>query len=105
MRVLITGAAGFIGQLVAKTLLNDESGKYHLVLIDIIEPPVPKDVKFPGQATCIKADLQVDCDKVVDKDLDAAYVFHGVMSSGSEANFELGMSRLLSLLQHLAAFT
>ena len=90
MKLLITGAAGFIGQLMAKELLNDPEGKYTLVLTDIVEPPVPKGVKHPQNAQSIKADLLADYDKVVSKDLDAAYVFHGIMSSGSEADFELG---------------
>lgn len=90
MKVLITGAAGFIGQLLAKTLLNDEEGKYHVVLTDIIEPPVPKGTKWPQQAKSIKADLLTASESVVDKGLDAAFLFHGIMSSGSEADFELG---------------
>ncbi|KAK2594238.1 hypothetical protein QQS21_008017 [Conoideocrella luteorostrata] len=91
MRVLITGAAGFIGQLVAQTLLNDEQGSHTLILTDIIEPPIPKGVRFPQNAKSIKTDLLTGSDAVVDKDLDAAYVFHGIMSAGAEADFELGM--------------
>lgn len=91
MKVLITGAAGFVGQALAKTLLNDEQGKYTVVLTDIHEPPVPAGVKWADKATTIKADLLTDSDKVIDKDLDATFVFHGIMSSGSEADFELGM--------------
>lgn len=90
-RILITGAAGFVGQILAKTFLNDEQGKYTVVLTDIHEPPVPAGVKWPQQASSIKADLLTESDKVVDKDFDAVYVFHGIMSSGSEADFELGM--------------
>ncbi|XHF97859.1 hypothetical protein AWENTII_001435 [Aspergillus wentii] len=71
MHILVTGAAGFIGQLLAKELLNDPS--YRLTLTDIHEPPYPQ-----GHS-------------VVDKLLDAVYAFHGIMSSGSEADFELGM--------------
>ncbi|KAL2222529.1 hypothetical protein M432DRAFT_6688 [Thermoascus aurantiacus ATCC 26904] len=90
MHILITGAAGFIGQLLAKELLNDES--YQVTLTDINEPPIPKGVKYPQNARIIKADLLDGADAVVDKSLDAVYAFHGIMSSGSEANFELGMS-------------
>ncbi|KAK0392448.1 hypothetical protein NLU13_1943 [Sarocladium strictum] len=91
MRVLITGAAGFVGQLLAQTLLNDHDGKYHVVLTDIVEPPIPNGVKWPQQAKSIKADLLQDSRSVVDKDIDAVFVFHGIMSSGSEADYELGM--------------
>ena len=90
MKVLITGAAGFIGQLLAATLLNDDEGKYTVVLTDVVEPPVPSNTKWPQNATAVKADLFSESDKVVDKSLDAVYMFHGIMSSGSEADFELG---------------
>ncbi|CAH0000220.1 unnamed protein product [Clonostachys byssicola] len=91
MKVLITGAAGFVGQNLAKALLNDETGKYSVVLTDVIEPPVPQNVKWPKQAQTIKADLISQSQDVVSKDLNAVYAFHGIMSSGSEANFDLGM--------------
>ncbi|OAQ68925.1 nucleoside-diphosphate-sugar epimerase [Pochonia chlamydosporia 170] len=91
MRVLITGAAGFIGQLVAKTLLNDDNGSYTVILTDIVEPPIPQGVKFPNNATSVKTDLLTGSNAVVDKDIDAVFVFHGIMSAGAEADFELGM--------------
>ncbi|KAK1763674.1 nucleoside-diphosphate-sugar epimerase [Phialemonium atrogriseum] len=91
MRILITGAAGFIGQLLAKTLLDDEEGRYHVVLTDIVEPPIPQGARWPQLAKSIKADLLVSSHSVVDKGLDAVFVFHGIMSSGSEADFDLGM--------------
>ncbi|PTU17616.1 hypothetical protein P175DRAFT_0504917 [Aspergillus ochraceoroseus IBT 24754] len=89
MQILITGAAGFIGQLLAKELLNDPS--YTLVLTDVNEPTVPAGVKYPQNARTVTADLLAGADAVVDQSLDAVYAFHGIMSSGSEANFELGM--------------
>ncbi|KFH40916.1 hypothetical protein ACRE_083820 [Hapsidospora chrysogenum ATCC 11550] len=91
MKVLITGAAGFIGQLLATTLLNDDEGRYTVVLTDVVEPPVPKGVKWAQKATPVKADLLTEAQSVVDKSLDAVFMFHGIMSSGSEADFELGM--------------
>jgi nucleoside-diphosphate-sugar epimerase len=91
MRILITGAAGFIGQLVAKRLLDDENGAHSLILTDIIEPPIPSNARFPGQAQTIKADLCTESNTVVTKDIEAVYVFHGIMSSGAEADFDLGM--------------
>jgi nucleoside-diphosphate-sugar epimerase len=90
MHILITGAAGFIGQLLAKELLNDPA--HTLVLTDINEPPIPAGVKYPQNARTVTADLLKAADTVVDKSLDAVYAFHGIMSSGSEANFDLGMT-------------
>jgi nucleoside-diphosphate-sugar epimerase len=90
MYILITGAAGFIGQLVATQLLNDPS--YTVLLADVVLPPIPSGVKYPQNARAVQVDLVGSATSVVSKDLDAAFVFHGIMSSGSEANFDLGMS-------------
>ncbi|KAG6038390.1 hypothetical protein E4U41_004230, partial [Claviceps citrina] len=102
MHVLITGAAGFIGQLMAKTLLDsnsndeeEESSSYRLTLTDIAEPPIPRGVRDPdrarGRCRCVRTDLLTGSGEVVSADLDAVFVLHGVMSSGAEADFELGM--------------
>lgn len=105
MQILITGAAGFIGQLLATELLNDPS--YHVILTDIVQPPIPQGVRHPENATAVKADLLNAAKDVVNSSLDAVYAFHGIMSSGSEANFDLGMSvnidatrNLLEVLRH-----
>jgi nucleoside-diphosphate-sugar epimerase len=89
MRILITGGAGFVGQLLARHLLDDPN--YTVVLTDVISPPIPDGVRYPHNAKTIKTDLCTAADEVVDKSLDAAFIFHGIMSSGSESNFELGM--------------
>jgi nucleoside-diphosphate-sugar epimerase len=93
VNILITGAAGFIGQLLAERLLSE--AQYNLILTDIILPPIQSKAKYPKNARPIQADL---CDptslsNLIDTSLplDAIYIFHGIMSSGSEANFELGM--------------
>lgn len=75
----------------AGKLLNHAA--FTVTMTDVIEPPIPAGVKFPQNAKCLKADLCEDasCASILSKELDAVYVFHGIMSSGSEANFELGM--------------
>lgn len=90
MRVLITGAAGFVGQQLARALLNDEDGRYTIILTDVIEASIPQGTKWPGNAKSVQADLLVDSSSVVDKGLDAVFIFHGIMSSGSESDFDLG---------------
>ena len=90
MRILITGAAGFIGQLLATQLLNDDEGKFEVVLTDIIEPPIPHHAKWSERAKAIKADLLTESDIVAEEGLDAVFMFHGIMSSGAEIDFELG---------------
>ena len=89
MHILITGAAGFIGQLVAKELLDDAA--HTVVLADVVSPPVPKGVRYPQNARSVKVDLCAAASHIVDKSLDTVFVFHGIMSSGSESNFELGI--------------
>ncbi|KAJ5042977.1 uncharacterized protein L3040_004366 [Drepanopeziza brunnea f. sp. 'multigermtubi'] len=99
MKVLITGAAGFIGQLLAEVLLNEES--YTVVLSDIILPPIPRGVKYPQNAKAVKTDLSEDASTVVDASLDAAFVFHGIMSSGAEEKFDFGMKVNLDATRRL----
>ncbi|KAK6373930.1 hypothetical protein LTS17_007900 [Exophiala oligosperma] len=91
MKILITGAGGFLGQFLARELLSNPDHK--VVLTDIVDVPVPKGSKNPRNATCVKADLLKDRGaSIITPDLDAVYIFHGIMSSGSEANYDLGMN-------------
>ena len=87
MKALITGAGGFVGQLLAEHLLNQSD---QVVLVDIFEPPVPLKARNKEHATCIKADLYDAAEPVLSSDLDSIYIFHGIMSAGSEADFDLG---------------
>jgi nucleoside-diphosphate-sugar epimerase len=106
-RILITGAAGFIGQLLAERLLQKPENT--LILTDIITPPIPPKSKHASNATAIQADLcsSSSLENLISTSLplDVVYIFHGIMSSGSEANFELGMrvnlTATLSLLEAL----
>jgi nucleoside-diphosphate-sugar epimerase len=88
MKILITGAGGFVGQLLAEHLLN---ANHTLILADIFEPPIPAAASaHKDRATCLKVDLYEDPEAVLSKDLDVIYCFHGIMSAGSEENFDLG---------------
>lgn len=89
MHILITGAAGFVGQILAEALLNDE--QHTVILTDVIDPPIPKAVKYAENAKTLTADLFSASESVVESSLDAVYIFHGIMSSGAEEDFELGM--------------
>lgn len=90
MRVIITGAGGFVGQILAKKLIEvDPDAK--LILADVQAPPNPtKSTKVD----CIGADLtKADTrEALIDRSPDAIYILHGIMSSGAEANLELGLS-------------
>ncbi|KAG9230281.1 hypothetical protein BJ875DRAFT_385479 [Amylocarpus encephaloides] len=92
-KVLITGGAGLIGPLFATRLLSDPS--YKVILTDVLAPSIPSKAKHPKNCTTPQADL---CDPTslqnlisTSLPLDAVCIFHGIMSAGSEANFELGM--------------
>lgn len=76
--------------MLAKRLLNEG---YHVVLTDLVQPQVPEGVAHPDNATCMKGDI---CDPAfvqkllqAAQPLDAIFIFHGIMSAGSEANFDL----------------
>jgi nucleoside-diphosphate-sugar epimerase len=88
MKILVTGAAGFIGQIVSKELLSDDSNK--IVMTDIVQPPIPHGSAYPHNAETIQTDLIEAPASIIHKDLDAAILLHGVMSSAAEADFELG---------------
>lgn len=89
MKVLITGAGGFVGQILAKKLIETNTAS-SLILADVREPPNPtssQNVKLvAADLTDIKA-----AEDLISQGPDAVYILHGIMSSGSEANLELGL--------------
>lgn len=92
--ILITGAAGFIGQRLTAALL-DKRPEYRLVLTDVITPSAPANVQNAEGVKPIKADLS-DASSLssllaASQPLAAVFVFHGIMSSGSEADPELSL--------------
>jgi hypothetical protein len=102
--IIITGAGGMIGPMLAKRLLDDG---HKLVLTDLVQPKVPEGVAHPENAKCMKGDI---CDPAFVKSLieaaqplDAIFIFHGIMSAGSEANFDLVSSPSLEPARHSEA--
>lgn len=87
-RILITGAAGFIGQGLAAALSASDPS-IHLVLTDMVAPTAPANTK----ATSVKSDL-TDPSSIASllqpHRYRAVYLLHGLMSGGAEANLELG---------------
>lgn len=107
--ILITGAAGFIGQRLTAALLNKHP-EYRLVLSDVISPSVPASVPNADNATSIQADLSDPASLssliAASQPLAAVFVFHGIMSSGSEADpalsLKVNLDATRSLLLKLA---
>lgn len=92
--ILITGAAGFIGQRLTAALLSKHP-EYRLVISDVITPLVPNGFANADNASPIQADLSdpnsLSSLIAASQPLAAVFVFHGIMSSGSEANPDLSL--------------
>jgi nucleoside-diphosphate-sugar epimerase len=106
--ILITGASGLIGPALAARLLQDP--QFRVILTDIVPPAVPPGAAHPENAECIAADL---CDAAGvaalvarAQPLAAAFLFHGIMSAGSEADpalaLRVNVDATRGLLLHLA---
>ncbi|KAF5319514.1 hypothetical protein D9619_008716 [Psilocybe cf. subviscida] len=91
--VLITGAAGFLGGLLSSAIHHDSLRPgVKLILADVVEPKAPAG----STATVLKADLtdtaQVESLFATSYGIpDVVYCLHGIMSRGSEDNFDLGV--------------
>lgn len=92
--ILITGAGGFIGQELVAPLLAS-SPDTHVTITDLAEPPVPQAAADQARRiTSLAADLTSPdaVDRLVrPRRFEAVYLLHGLMSSGSEADLELGL--------------
>lgn len=91
--ILITGAAGWLGGLLTGALIADsKTPDAKFILADIVEPVAPKGAK----AVVLKADLtnEASINSLFETEFgvpDTVYCLHGIMSRGSEDNFELGL--------------
>ncbi|PIL35216.1 hypothetical protein GSI_03006 [Ganoderma sinense ZZ0214-1] len=91
--ILITGAGGFLGVRLAKAINEDrELSDVQLILVDVIEPKTLPN----SSAVTIQADLTdpAQANALFDSKYglyDTVYCMHGIMSRGSEDNFDLGI--------------
>ncbi|KAI9353207.1 hypothetical protein DFJ73DRAFT_828537 [Zopfochytrium polystomum] len=95
--ILITGAAGWLGGLLARQLFTDPQTKNpRLILTDIVEPKIPAGAPKDAVIT-MKSDLRQEASRkaVFATEFgtpDIIYCLHGIMSRGSEEDFDLGLS-------------
>lgn len=91
--IIITGSGGFVGQRLLLSLLHHYP-TLNIVLTDISAPRIPVSLQDKKhQITSIAGDLskEEDLKKLFDgRSVDLVYALHGIMSGGSEADFELG---------------
>ncbi|EGZ71076.1 NAD(P)-binding protein [Neurospora tetrasperma FGSC 2509] len=103
--ILITGAGGLVGPLLATRLLCDSNYSQHTIYLTDLAPPI-----VPSASSSIPADRLKDVIPIQGDitspsfvsslisatlqdgaNLSAVFIFHGIMSAGSEANFELSL--------------
>lgn len=99
MKILITGAGGFIGQALARELLDDPCVS-SLTLTDVTKPAVPSakpssdSLKSTKEINSLAADLTslATCHELCSSTaFTHVYLLHGIMSGAAEANLELGL--------------
>jgi len=84
--------SGFLGQRLL-TAITAASSTVSVILTDIRPPPIPAALRDSGRITAVGADLAdaADVARLLDgKQIHVCYAMHGLMSGGSEADFELG---------------
>lgn len=100
--VLVTGAAGFIGQVMIEPLLASDPA-IHLTLTDVVRPPVP--AHAAARVTSLAKDLThpIAAEELLalPRRFDTVYILHGLMSAGSEADLDLGLAVNIDSIRRL----
>ncbi|CDS02158.1 hypothetical protein, partial [Sporisorium scitamineum] len=92
--VLITGAGGFLGSLLADTLVKlQPQHMFQFILVDVRTPPAPKNTGI--KSVCLAADLTTasGVESIFRTELGLPHIIyslHGIMLKGAEENWDLG---------------
>jgi nucleoside-diphosphate-sugar epimerase len=85
MKILVTGAAGNLGSLLARYLLSQETGQLRLM---VFRRDVPVDLKIAGRTEIIRADLlERKSLAAAVKDIDVIVHFAGVLFKANPEKF------------------
>lgn len=94
--ILVTGAGGFVGQRLLSSLLSLYPS-ITIVATDMRPPPIPSGLSASAKAEERIVSLAADLGDPVSiatlfegRKVDVVFALHGIMSGGSEADFELG---------------
>ena len=90
MKIIITGGAGFLGQRLAKRLLEKSPGPARLLLID---RAITKAFDGDSRVESVVADIadRAEMQRLVASDTAVIYHLAAIVSSQAEAEFDLGM--------------
>ncbi|MCI7480685.1 D-erythronate dehydrogenase [[Pasteurella] aerogenes] len=90
MKIVITGGQGFLGQRLAKTLLNrSDVDIEELVLVDVIKPIAPNN---DSRVRCVEMDLRDSngLQNIITSQTDAVFHLAAIVSSHAEQDPDLG---------------
>ncbi|WP_345263112.1 D-erythronate dehydrogenase [Nibrella viscosa] len=100
MQIIITGGGGFLGQRLAKALLNDSVAFDELLLVDLVQPANPGS---DARVRCLQADLTVPgaVDALINADTRLVFHLAAIVSSHAESDFDLGWQVNLDVTRQL----
>ena len=100
MKIIITGAAGFLGQRLAKAILNSSLIVDELLLVDIV---MPSGTGKDDRVNCMQVDLSEEnvAKKIITAETTIIFHLAAVVSSHAEKDFDLGWKVNLDITRQL----